>query len=156
MDLFRSTKLDVPETDSFVVLLVDILICGKIGATPGPGRTMLRHFSDTTMPTPSWIYFNTFDVLPKRVSIQRGFNGAISGNDAHIFYCHLILQENFECLVHNSILQSFHITLILLCKDGLWNQEICQLVWKNVNLEFYLVCSCLVLQILRICRVNYG
>ena len=154
LDFLQSTKLDIPEADPFVVLYINHLIRGVVIASTGPCWAMLRHFSDTSMTTSTWIYFDTFDILPKRVRIQSWLNWAISSNNAHVFDLVLIFQENFESLVHNSILQGFHISLILLCKDGLWNQEIRQLVWKNVNLEFYLVSW--ILHILWICRINHS
>ena len=141
LDLVRATILHVPEADPFALILINGIM-SSVGATMGPGWAMLGHLSHAAMATPSWVHFNTLDVLPKGVSIQSGLCWAVTCNYPHSFYCVLVLQENFECLVNNSSLQGFHVPFIFFSKDGLWNQKVRQLVRENIDLKLNRVGIC--------------
>ena len=72
LNLLSSTILDVPEANTITVILINLMLlaCSRIiysgtSATPRPGRAMLRHLSDTSVTTSSWVDFNALDVQPE-------------------------------------------------------------------------------------------
>ena len=72
LNFLSSSILDVPEANAITLILINLLllVCSRViysrtSATSRPGRAMLRHLSDTSVTTSSWVDFNALDVQPE-------------------------------------------------------------------------------------------
>lgn len=95
---------------------------------------MLGHFTDTT--TSPRIHLHTLDVQPERAWVERRFIRTATFDNTHHFYGVLLLQKHSEGLVHDATLQCAYIALVSLCEDRLRDEEVLQLVWEDIHLEF--------------------
>ena len=136
LHLFSSSELNIPEAYTLTFVLTRLLLVGRPGR---PSTPVLWHLSNTTVTTAPRVRFDALDVLPERVRVERGFERAAPAYDSHGLDSVLILKKDFEGLVSDACLQSLHVPLVLLREDGLWNEEVGQLVGEEVDLELDLV-----------------
>ena len=100
---------------------------------------MLGHLSDTAVTAPSWISLHALDILPERVGVQSGFQGAVVRHNSHCLHCILIFQEHFEGLIDDAILEGLDVPLVFFIENGLADEEVGEGVREDVNLELQLV-----------------
>ena len=142
LHLFLAFKLNVPKADPLALLLLkrSLILSTSIGINWGaplrPSGAMLRHLGDATVAAPTGVGLDALDVQPERVGVKRRLEGAMARHNAHLLDLVLLLQVHLECLINQgAALQCFHVPLVLFSEDGLWDQEIRQLVGEDVHLE---------------------